>query len=496
MGLSPDVVARVTGIETTFKQFGNSPLAILPQRVAVFAQGNDATTYSLTKAEYNNALDVALTYGFGSPAHLAALQLKPDNGDGIGTIPMTFYPLENPAGGTASSGDITPTVSVPTGKSGEFFVRVNNIDSPKFVLDEDSDVESAIASVIAAVNGTLEMPIIAADGTTKIDTTAKWKGVSSNDIHLEVIGPTDIGVTWAFTQHSGGLVNPTVDSALAQMGNVWETMILNCLDIADSTALTAYNNFGEGRWGKLAKKPLVVFTGTTESSVSTAITIPTTNRAQRVNSQLVLPASNDLPFVVAARQLARIITLANAIPSHDYGSQRATGLTPGADGTEWDFDDRQTAVTGGSSTVEIVDGVVRISDVVTFYHPTGDVNPAYRFVVDIVKLQNTIFNIDLVFASEEWDGAALLNDNDPTTEPTAKKPKMAKAEAARICTLLGLKAILADTVTTNKAITANIDESNPKRLNLVIPVKLSGNTNVKSIDLEFGFNFGTAQVAA
>ena len=71
--------------------------------------------------------------------------------------------------------------------------------------------------------------------------------------------------------------------------------MLNCLDVADATALTAYNTFGEGRWGALVRKPLVVFTGTTEVDVDTAIVIPESRKTERVNSQLVAPASKELP---------------------------------------------------------------------------------------------------------------------------------------------------------------------------------------------------------
>ena len=41
-----------------------------------------------------------------------------------------------------------------------------------------------------------------------------------------------------------------------------------------------------------------------------------------------------------------------------------------------------------------------------------------------------------------------------------------------------------------KGNTAEIDSQNPKRLNVSTTVKLSNNTNIISVDLNFGFNFG------
>lgn len=489
--ISASAVARVLGIKTEFKNFGTSRLSILPQRLAVVGQGNTATVYDTTKKQINNALEVGQTYGFGSPLHLAALQLMPSNGDGVANIPVTFYPLDDDGSGVAATGDITPTGS-PT-RTESYIIRVNNIDSKSFVVSVGDSLADITAAMVTAISSVLEMPITAVAAITpdRIDITSKWKGTSANDITLEVIGPTDAGVTFGITAMSGGLVNPDVDLALNQMGDIWETMVLNCMDVADTASLDKYSTFGEGRWGALTRKPLVVFTGDTNTTVASATAVPDARKTDRVNSQLVSPGSNDLPSSVAARQLARIVRLANENPAHDYGSQKATGLVPGADSDQWNYQDRDDAVKKGSSTIEVKDGVVNVSDTVTFYHPDGDPTPAYRFVVDIVKLQNIIFNIDLRFATDEWDGAPLLPDDQATSNRTAKKPKTAKAEAADIITLLGNEALISDPDTAKKNTLAEIDSGNPKRLNLSIPVQLSGNTNIISVDLDFGFFFGT-----
>ena len=488
-------VARVLGIQTIFKDLRGGGILFLPQRIALVGQGNTAAVYDTTKRQVTSAFEAASIYGFGSPIHQAALQLLPVNGDGVGTIPVTVYPLEDDASGVASAGDITPTVA-PT-EAASYIVRVNNIDSEAFVIPATgATVASVVTSMTAAINAVLEMPIIATDSTTKVDTASKWEGTSANDIVIEVIGSTTVGNSFAITQHTGGLVNPDVDDALNQVGNVWETFVLNCMDIADTTTLDKYSTFGEGRWGALVRKPLVVFTGNTATTPTAATAVSDARKTDRTNAQLVAPGSNDLPFTVAARQLARIAKVANNNPPHDYGSQDATGLTPGADGDQWTYVDRDVATKKGSSTIEVKDGVVNVADVVTFYHPTGDPIPAYRFVVDIVKLQNIIFNLDLIFATADWDGAPLIPDNQPTSNRSAKKPKTAVAAVAAMLDSLGLNAIISDPETAKANTVAEIDSGNPKRLNLVTQVQLAGNTNIKSIDLEFGFFFGTSTVVA
>jgi phage tail sheath gpL-like len=264
-------VARVVGIQTIFKDLRAGGILFLPQRIAVIGQGASVSVYSTVKAQFTSALAVAQAYGFGSPLHLAARQLFPVNGDGVGTIPVTFYPLVDDGAGVVSVGDVTPTV-VPT-EAGSYIIRVNNIDSEAFVVSVGDTVASVVADMVTAVNAVLEMPVIASDNLSlKMDLTSKWEGTSANDIVVEVVGPTTLGVTYAITQPVGGLVNPDIDAALAQVGNVWESMMLNCLDIADTTSLGKYDVFGEGRWGALVRKPTIVFTGNTAITVALATT--------------------------------------------------------------------------------------------------------------------------------------------------------------------------------------------------------------------------------
>lgn len=498
MGISSAVdasaVARVVGIATIFKDLRQGGILLLPQRIAVVGQGATASTFATTKAQVTSAFVVGQTYGFGSPLHLAVQKLLPSNGDGVGTIPVTVYPLDDDGSGVASAGDITPS-GTPT-KAGSYKVKINNIESESFVIAVGDVVADMTAAITAAISAIVDMPMTAVDGTTKVDTTSKWKGTSANDLIIEVDGPTDAGVSFAFTQPVGGLVNPDVDLALALVGDVWETMFLNCMDVADTATLGKFDVFGEGRWGALTRKPTVVFTGNTETTVAAATAVSDARKTDRTNSQLVAPGSNDLPFLTAARQLARIAKVANNNPPVDYGSQDATGLVPGTDGVQWTFADRDEAIKKGSSSIQVKDGVVNISDVVTFYHPTGDPTPAYRYVVDIVKLQNIIFNLDLIFATAEWDGAPLIPDDQPTTNRAAKKPKTAVAAVSAMLDSLGLEAIISDPKTAKANTFAEIDSGNPKRLNLATTVQLSGNSNIISVDLNFGFFFGTAAVVA
>jgi phage tail sheath gpL-like len=590
MSVDVSAVARVLGITTQFKDLRGDGVVYLPQRIAVLAQGSSDAVFSTTKFQATGAGQVGAIAGFGSPAHLVAKELFPSNGDGIGTIPATFYLLADHGSGVAATGDITPSGSQT--KAAAYRVRVNNMLSEPFVIPVGASVTTICGLIHAAVAAVLDLPVkptyaygtvtaaadggnagngtvtvlsvtgspavgvytlelltevanggvfrlTAPDGTilsssvtmtpgvggatvitvaglqftitdgtadfetgdtfeitvpaTKVNLVSKWKGTSANDLYIEVVGE-DFGTTFAITQPTGGLVNPSVAGALAQIGNVWESMLLNALNVEDTDALDAISTFGEGRWGTLVHKPLLAFVGNTKTTVGDATAVSATRRTDRTNAQLVAPGSKNLPFVVCARQLARIAPMANNNPATGYAMLQATGLTPGADGDQWDYLQRDQAVKLGSSTIEVNDGVVNLCDIVTFYRPTGDQSPAYRQVVNIVKLQTIIFNIRLIFATVEWASAPLIPDNQPTTNVRARKPKNAVTRINGKIQSLGDDAILSDPKSAKKTTVAAIDTQNADRLNASTTVQLSGNSGIVDVGLNFGFYFGAAAV--
>ncbi len=496
MSIDATAVARVTGITTQFLDLRGASVRYLPQRIALVGQGSTAATFATTKAQVTSAAEVGAAYGYGSQLHLAARELMPVNGDGVGSIPVTVYPLDDHASGVAAAGDITPSGTATA--DGTYYIRIGGILSGAFSIPAGAiagQLATVLDAMAAACASILHFPFTAANNAdTDLALTCKWKGTTGNGILVEVIGPS-VGVTFTITQPVNGATNPDVDPALNQVGNVWETLVLNCGDIADTTTLNKYQTWGEGRWGTLVRKPAVVFTGNTDATLSSATAVSDARPTDRINSQLVGVGSPNLPCVVAARQLVRIAKLAQNNPPTDYGSQQATGLIPGTDGEQWTWVQRDAAVKAGSSTIEVKDGVINISDVVTFYKPTGEDPPAYRYVVDIVKLQNIIYNLDLEFASPNWDGMILIPNDQATTNPNARKPKDVVAAIAGILDALGLDAFISDPKTAKKNTSAVINAQNPKRCDASTKVQLSGNVNIIDVTLNFGFYFGGAAAA-
>jgi len=132
---------------------------------------------------------------------------------------------------------------------------------------------------------------------------------------------------------------------------------------------------------------------------------------------------------------------------------------------------------------------------VTFYHPTGDPLPPWRHVKDIVRMQNIIFNLGLIFNAVEWKSAPLVPDDQSVRNPAARQPKDAVAAVAALTDSLAADAIISDPASAKKTIAAEIDSQNPNRLNVTVTYALTGNTKTKSVDFNFGFYFGGAAAA-
>lgn len=481
-------VAPVTGIETNFVNLRRQGSAFLPASIAVIGQGTTAATFSTTKAQVTSAYEVGSTYGFGSPLHLAAMSLFPLSGGGVGTIPVTVFPLDDDGAGVAATGSITPS-GAATG-SGSFVVRINNIDSAEFAVASGQSVATQVASIVTALASELYLPMLGANGTTDVDLTAKWKGSSGNDLFIEVVATSadNTGVTYAVVQPSGGLINPDTATATNQISQEnWYTHVVSCFQMSDTALNDDLEDFFEGKWDPLVRTPGFVFVGLDETTVATATALTSPRKAERVISLIAVQGGNDLPLKIAAEAVREIAVIANNNPPQAYARLKLSGLNPGLDSQQWTHTQRDVALKGGVSTTRVLNGGVTLDKVVTTYAPLGDPAPAYRSVEKVWRQMNVIYNLALIFDSDEWSGAPLLPGSQPTTNPTAKTEAMAIAEIATMHESLAANAIIVDLAFAKANISAVIDSVNPDRINISTTYKLSGNADIKSIVTNFGF---------
>lgn len=489
MPITQSAVARVVGVDTQYKNLSANAAVMLAQRVALIGQGSASVSYPTVPEQVTSAVAVGAKYGYGSPLHLAALELFPVNGDGVGSIPVTLYPLAEDGSAVASDGEIN--IVGTASKTAEFRVSAGGVQSAIAVVVDGDDPTDIDAKLVAAINAEPSSPVIATSGTAgQVLLESKWAGQSANNIPVSVDGPNDAGVTFSVVAMSGGAANPDIEAAFALIGDVWETAIINCANYDDTTTLGAINTWGEGRWSPLVKKPAFAVTGTNETDIATIETVTDARKTDRVNVLVSAPGSASMPHQIAARTVARIVTRADENPARSYAGLTLGTLDNGAAGSQFDYLERDRAVKSGISTTSERSGRLTIEDVVTMYRPDGDPLPAYRKLATVVKLQNIVFNLNLAFSADEWDGAVLIPDGQPTTNAFARTPRSALLVVNGLADSLANAAIISDAESTKDSATAGIDAQNPDRLNVAATFKVSGNAENISVENNWGFYFG------
>jgi phage tail sheath gpL-like len=488
MGVSPSAVSRVVGIEVSYKNFNVGNAAMLPQGLAIIGLGNDGADYSLDKVEISDSASVANKFGYGSPLHLAAKQLFSPTGS-TAEFRVTLYPLRKATSATAASASIEADGTVEANGSGKIYIGGVAVE---FSATKGDTANAVLTKIKDAINASLDVPATAgAIAESALTITSKWSGKCGNMITLQM--KSDIpGILFSPSgpTFTGGTLDPDILPALAKIGPVWETFILDCFDYKEISNLDKYLEFGEGRWSVLEKKPVLVCHGCTDDlETRTAITDP--RRMDKINFLIVSVGSRELPFVVGAKGLINdVMTTANKNPAKGYKGL-LTGLHRGDDSVQENYTQRTASVNKGSSTCIPNGSVAELNDIITFWHPESEGSfPAFRYVCDIVKLQNIVFNVKLIMESDAMKGAPLVTNDTVTINPAAVAPKTIKTSFYNLADTLALNAIMVTPDFTKKTMTVKIDGANPKRVNVAFPVKVSGNVEISSTDIYFGFFLG------
>lgn len=499
MGLSQSAISRVVGVEMTYKSFSKNGAQLLPQRLAVFGQASEGVTYPNEKYEgEGSAAAVANRFGWGSPLHLAALQLYPENGTGA-SFPVDFIPVEAGAGAQAAAGGITITGDATANGSGKIYIGGKKCE---FSVSKGDTAAVIMDNIAAAINSVLEMPVTAEVTTTagdpsvtKVTLTAKWKGESGNGIKI-VMDANLTGATVTLIDFSGGTTDPstTLSSAFAKMGGVWYTCLLNTWNYNDTTILDLFKAEGERRWGVMVKQPCFSIVGCTDNFATRTATTDV-RKDDYINALGVSVGSPELPLSIAARYAFFALETFDKNPAQDV-KDTLTGLLAGSEEEQEEYTVRNNAQNKGSSTnVRLAgkNGCAVMNDFITMYHPdTEGKYPSKKYVVDIVKLQNICYNVRLIMEQDDLKGPPLVADGDVVTNPKAVQPKVIVGYFYNLADSLVKNAIITDAAYTKKNMTVAIDDENPKRLNTTFPVKLSGNIEVSSNDIYFAFNTGSA----
>lgn len=496
-----DRVSRIIGYKLTGGDFSETS-PNLPQRIAVLAEANDTNqgTLILTPQIVTSAQQAGKLYGYGSPIYNIVRILKPVFGDGVGGIPVVIYPQAVAGSAVAKVLTLTPT-GTSTGNATHTLIIAGRRGVDSLFYDFNivtGDTPTIISGKIRdAVNAVLGSPVIGT-GTLTAVMTSKWAGLTSDALTISVdTNGKDIGVTYAVVSTTSGSGTPSVQPALDQFKNEWNTIVVNSYGTVGTVmnALEAFNGKPDpinpsGRYNSIVMKPFIAITGTVADD-PTAITDP---RAGELTIALApAPGSKGLPMEAAAN-----VALLYAIQSQNSPHLDITGKygsypdmpTPVTIGSMGDYNNRDLFVKKGSSTVDLVAGRYVMQDFVTTYHPIGETPPQFRFVRNINIDMNIRYGYYLLEQLYVVDHV-ISKDEDTVLADNVVKPKTWKQQIDKYAEDLTLRALTVEKSFMQNSIVVGIGTSNPDRLETFFKYKRSGYARIASTTAQAGFNFGT-----
>ncbi|HAV1412732.1 DUF3383 family protein [Vibrio parahaemolyticus] len=353
-----------------------------------------------------------------------------------------------------------------------------------------SDSGSGTTGLAAGLKLDSDSGAIVSEGTDEtpstVAATAKWLGETGNEILLDV-EVDECGITFVIQDMAGGLLVPDVDPALDNFKDCWNSYVVNQFGFNDEV-FDKYQTMAESRWDGMIGKPFVAIYGDNRYLRDDLLTPAVGREQDRTNICVPVYGSVSLPFEIAARAVGMFASRAQGNPARPYIGMRMTGIAVGTDVQQLGYTDRNTLEEGGISTTLVEDGVAVIQDVMTFYRPTGVVDPGHKYLVDLMKSFNWIFNLMLTFKSDKWKGVILVKDSDRTTNEFARKPSAAKNDLYALVDSFADNAIIVDRDFAKENCAVELDDQNPNRFNTKTTVKYSGAGRIFSNTLAFGFD--------
>jgi phage tail sheath gpL-like len=282
-----------------------------------------------------------------------------------------FLPLADAAGGVAAAGTVL-IAGTPTATGVISLYIAGQLLSLTVTTGEiAADIATALA---ALVNSSSNLPVTAAATTATVTLTAKNKGLTGNEIDLRLNyqgsssgEATPAGLTLTLTQMASGATNPTLDTALANLGDEpFDFIVCPYTDTASLNALKNLLNDKTGRWSYANQIYGHVFAALR----GTVSTLSTAGNA-RNNQHETIMGFNDSPspaWIWAADVAGTAAVALRADPGRPLQTLALSTVLAPPSASQFILGERNTLLWDGISTFVVgSDGTVSINNLITTY---------------------------------------------------------------------------------------------------------------------------------
>ena len=496
-----DRISRVSGYNVKRGVF-TTDTQNLPQIIAVFGEANTANQSGLTttKREVTSAAEAAELYGYGSPIHSQVRILKPLSGDGVGGIPVVVFPQLTDGGATATEREWT-VVGTATANA-THYVIVNGRDNLDFIpysfsVQVGETATSTAAKIVDAINNVLSAPCTAESTGAVITITSKWKGITSAELSISInYGTNAAGVSYSETDSTDGAGVVSLAASLAQFGDDWYTMVTNPYGEAQLAVLEQYNGLPNdtnptGRYSGLIYKPFCAYFGSVLSDKDDLAAI--TNDSDRIAevTNVLCPAPGSLGFTWEAA--ANMVALASVVyqnaPNLDVNNLAYPDMPIPANGNIGDMKDytnRDFLVKKGCSTVLLKNGAYVVQDLVTTYHPQGEIPLQYAYPRNL-NIDWNVADSYRTFERLYLQDKTLVADGQIVDVDGCIKPSEWKGLVYELFDNIAEKALINEPEFSKSSMVVQISTLNPNRFETTFKYKRTGIARIESTTASAGF---------
>jgi len=282
-------------------------------------------------------------------------------------------PLAELASGTASTGTIVIAASSAVAGTIPLYVAGQKVAVSVSVGQTATQIGDALVSAIGANS---DLPVTAVNSTGSVALTAKWKGISGNDITLRngyygLAGgeETPSGVTVTITAMASGAGVPSLIGGIAAFAD--DRYDYNGFPFTDATSLNAirdeFSFADSGRWGWIRQLYGHIFAAK-RGSYSDLLSFGL-SRNDGIISTLSLEAKTPAPFwEVIGSLTARVSRSLQLDPARPLQTLTLPNILPAARGERFTWSERNALLNSGMATQTVNKaGEMQIERLITMY---------------------------------------------------------------------------------------------------------------------------------
>lgn len=466
------------------------------QRALIIGQVTSSGTGVPNAPVISQGVADAKTVG-GAGSMLALMTQAYRARDGFGEV--WYLPLADDASGVAASGSIAFTnAPTATGVLSLYIAAFAGSPVVSLVCTPTMTVAQLATALTAAINAQTDLPVTAAvDGTTtsKVNITAKNKGLAGNDIDIRLnyrgaaggeVMPAGLAVT--ITQMTGGATNPTLTTALASLGDMLFDFI--AMPYTDTTSLDAVKSFlstTTGRWSWAQQLYGHAFGGY-RGTLATCQTFG----AARNDEHASIIGFNDSPtpaWILAADLTAAAAVSCRADPAQPMQTVTLASFLAPPVASRFQLTDRNTLLYTGISTFTVADdGTTALENVITTYQKNsfGQPDNSYLEVETMHTLTAVLRSLKTVVTTKYARKKLAANGTRPAPGSNIVTPNIIKADL--IADYQGMqddKGWVQGAAVFAQGLVVEQDQSNPNRVNVLYPAVLIDQLRIFALLMQF-----------